>query len=175
MSDDSATGGLAEQKGAAATPSLGRALLLGTLVVGTLDIVFAILFYGSRGASPGRIFQSIASGLLGRAAYDGGMPAVALGALLQYVISFGIVATYALVSRRIETLRRNAVLLGPIYGIAVYYAMTRVVVPLSAAVVGKPAHGVVLLAGLLAHMFLIGLPAALTARFAMPPSRDAVS
>jgi hypothetical protein len=159
----------------AARLSLGRALLLGTLVVGTLDIVFAILFYGSLGVSATRIFQSIASGLLGRDSYDGGAPTVALGALLQYVISFGIVTTYALVSRRVEALRRHAVVLGPLYGIAVYFVMTRVVVPLSAAAVGKPAHGVVLLAGLLAHMFLIGLPSALMARAAMPPAPRAAA
>lgn len=150
--------------------SFVRALLVGTFVVGTLDIVFAILFYGSRGVPAVRIFQSIASGLLGRASYDGGGPTIALGAFLQYVISFGIVATYALVGRRFEALRRHAVVLGPLYGIAVYFVMTRVVVPLSAAAVGKPAHGIVLVAGLLAHMFLIGLPSALTARAAMPLS-----
>jgi hypothetical protein len=156
--------------------SFGRALLIGTVAVGTLDIVFALLFYGSRGVSAARIFQSIASGLLGRASYDGGGPAIALGAFLQYVISFGIVATYALVSRRFESLRRHAVVLGPLYGVAVYFVMTRVVVPLSAAPAGKPPHGVVLVAGLLAHMILIGLPSALTARAALPPSaRDAAA
>jgi hypothetical protein len=150
--------------------SLGRALLLGTLLVGTLDIVFAILFYGARGVPAARIFQSISSGLLGRASYDGGAPTVALGAFLQYVISFGIVATYLGASRRFAALRRHAVILGPLYGVVVYFVMTRVVVPLSAAAVGKPPHGIVLVAGLLAHMLLIGLPSTLVARAAVPPS-----
>ena len=47
-----------------------RAILWGTLAVGTLDALDAIVFFGLRGVTPLRIFQSIASGLLGRAAYQ---------------------------------------------------------------------------------------------------------
>ena len=45
------------------------------------------------------------------------------------------------------------------------------VLPLSRAAVGsRPPPTVVLVAALLAHMFLIGLPAALAARAAAPPA-----
>ena len=52
-----------------------QAVLFGTLVVGTLDILDAFIFNGSRsGVSPGRILQFIASGVLGRESFNGGAP-----------------------------------------------------------------------------------------------------
>ena len=44
--------------------------LAGGLTVGTLDGLDAIVFFGSRGAIPHRIFQRIASGLIGPRAMD---------------------------------------------------------------------------------------------------------
>ncbi len=70
------------------------ALVAGTLAVGILDILDAFIFFGLRGARPIGILQSIASGVLGRAAYQGGMRTAALGLLLHFVIAFGVVATY---------------------------------------------------------------------------------
>jgi hypothetical protein len=80
----------------------GEAIALGTAIVGCADALDAILFFGLRnGVPPGRIFQSIASGLLGQASYAGGTPTVALGVLLHFTIACGIVTTYFLASRRI--------------------------------------------------------------------------
>jgi hypothetical protein len=48
-----------------------RALTLGTLAVGTLDLLDAVVFFGLRGAAPHRILQGIAgmpSALAARAA-----------------------------------------------------------------------------------------------------------
>ena len=55
--------------------SPARAILYGTLVVGTLDISDAILFFGLHNhVPPSRIFHTIAGGLLGReAARAGGL------------------------------------------------------------------------------------------------------
>ncbi len=145
--------------------SPGRAIFYGALLVGTLDIVFALVFYGARGVRPAAIFQSIASGLLGRPSYQGGLPTALLGGLLQYVISYGIVAVYWLASRVLTLLRLHPVVCGGLYGVAVYFVMTRVVVPLSAAAVGPPAtRGVALIVPLLAHVLLVGIPAALMVR-----------
>ncbi len=76
--------------------SSGQALALGTAIVGCADALDAMLFFGLRnGLPPGRIFQSIASGLLGQASYSGGTPAVALGVLLHFTIACAIVTTYS--------------------------------------------------------------------------------
>lgn len=153
----------------ARTPlSQSRALLYGALTVAVLDITDALVFFGLRGAAPIRIFQSIASGLLGRAAFRGGLATAALGGVLQLFIATCILATYHLASRRVRTLARRPLLWGPLYGIAVYGVMNFVVVPLSAAA-GGPKTLPVVLNGLLIHIFAVGLPSALSAWLATPP------
>ena len=117
------------------TLSPARAIVLGTLVVGVLDALDAVVFFGLRSAVPPiRIFQSIAAGLLGRAAaFQGGLGTAALGACLHFFIAFVIVTTYYVVSRRARILTDRPVIFGLLYGVAVYFVMNRIVVPLSAA------------------------------------------
>ena len=141
------------------------ALALGTLTVGTLDILDALIFFGLRGAQPIRIFQSIAAGLLGREAFQGGLATALLDGVLHYFIAFVIVAVYYLASRRAPVLLRHAVALGMLYGIGVYFVMSYVVIPLSAASQGAFSWAV-FLNGILVHAFGVGLPAALFARAA---------
>src|SRR4051794_19667461 len=112
---------------------VARAVIYGTLAVGTLDILDAFIFFGLRsGARPMRILQSIAGGVLTRpVAQQGGWPAAALGLGLHYFIAFGIVLTYVLVSRRLRVLARHPFVFGPLYGIAAYLVMNAIVVPAS--------------------------------------------
>jgi len=150
--------------------STAGALVAGTLAVGVLDILDAFIFFGLRGARPVGILQSIASGVLGRAAYQGGLRTATLGLLLHFVIAFGVVATYLLATRLIPALNRRPWLYGLLYGVVVYAVMNLVVVPLSAAALGSgPTPPVVRVNGVLIHMFGVGLPAALVAaRLARP-------
>jgi hypothetical protein len=151
----------------AARLSAWQAVMYGTLVVGTLDALDAIVFFGLRsGARPVRIFQGIAFGLIGPAARQGGLGTAALGVFLHYFIAFGIVLTYFLVSRRVGLLRRRPVICGLAYGLVAYAVMNLVVLPLSK--VGGPTMPAapVLANGLLIHMFGVGLPSALFARAA---------
>jgi hypothetical protein len=145
--------------------SVFRTLVIGTLTVGSLDLADALIFFGLRGVEPARILQSIASGLLGRDAYAGGAATVALGVLLHFAIIAVIVALYVAASRRAPSLVRRPWLYGPLYGLAVYVVMNRVVVPLSAAAVG-PTTPAALVNGLLIHAFGVGLVTALFARAA---------
>ena len=141
------------------------AILYGTLTVGTLDILDAIVFFGLRsGAPPIRIFQSIAAGLLGRKAFEGGLPTALLGGLLHFFIAFVIVCVYYLASRGLGLLTRRAVRCGLLYGVIVYVVMNRVVLPLSAVGTPHPTWPV-LINGLVAHTLFVGLPAALFARW----------
>ncbi len=147
-----------------------KALLLGGIAVGVLDLLDAVLFFGSRGVPAIAVLQSIASGLLGRAAYRGGMATAALGTLLHFGIAFAVVTTYYLASRRIPALAQRPWLYGPLYGLAVYCVMTFVVVPLSAASIGPPSLPVAV-NGVLIHLLGVGLPSALAARAAGSPVR----
>ena len=50
------------------------AILIGGTIAGALDITYAIGFSAMHGVPPMRILQSVASGLLGKPAFEGGVP-----------------------------------------------------------------------------------------------------
>jgi hypothetical protein len=104
------------------------------LVAGTLDITAAVTYYPlTVGVRPIRILQGIASGVLGRRAFDGGAGAAALGLLFHYLIAFIWTVLFFLVARRFKVMTRHTVSVGAIYGIVVWAVMNLIVVPLSNA------------------------------------------
>ncbi|MEO8359349.1 MAG: hypothetical protein ABI672_04910 [Vicinamibacteria bacterium] len=134
-----------------------QTILYGGLAVGTLDILKPITFSLARGGSPIRMLQGIASGALGRDSFQGGFATAALGLALHFFIAFSVFTTYYLVSRKVDVLRRHALVLGPLYGIAVYFFMQFVVFPLSA--IGSVPHPTsALVDGILTHILCVGLP-----------------
>jgi hypothetical protein len=138
----------------------GSTILCGGLAVGVLDILKPILFTTFRGGSTIRVLQSVASGALGRAAYQGGLPTALLGLALHFLIAFSVFAVYYAVSRWARLPVKHALLLGPLYGVAVYFFMQFVVFPLSA--IGSVKHPPDILAdGILTHIFCVGLPTGL--------------
>jgi uncharacterized membrane protein YagU involved in acid resistance len=146
-----------------------RAILLGTLIVGTLDALDAIVFFGLRnGTTPARIFQSIAAGLLGRASYSGGWRSAALGVVLHYVVAFGIAATYVVASGRLPVLRRRWVVCGAMYGVGAYFFMNLVVIPLSAIGAQRLTLSGPFLNGIFIHVLGVGLPTAFLAASVAP-------
>jgi hypothetical protein len=142
-----------------------RAVLQGGLLAGALDILAAFLVYGLRGATPVRILQSIASGLLGAEAFEGGLATAALGGLLHFFIASGWAVVYYGASRRLAVLLHRPVLSGMAYGAAVYLIMNLVVLPLSAVPKRPFAFDVVIL---IVHMFCVGLPIALSVSRSAP-------
>lgn len=139
-----------------------RAILIGGLVAGVLDLGFAFTAWALRGVGPADILRSIASGLLGPAARTGFAP-VPLGLACHFLLSFLFAAAFVLVTVRFAAVgRQSPWLAGPLYGVAVYFVMNRVALPLSNFAV--PPGGMALgFADLASHMFLFGLPIALAA------------
>lgn len=142
-----------------------QAIGYGTLIVGILDGLDAILFFGLRGgATPASIGRTIASGLVGRdAARTGGLPMSILGWGLHFVVACGIVTVYYVASRYLRFLTRYPLICGPIYGVIAFLVMNLVVLPMSAIGAGGLPAGPALINGLLIHAFGVGLPAALVA------------
>jgi uncharacterized membrane protein YagU involved in acid resistance len=141
-----------------------RSILWGGIIAGALDLTAALITNGLRGASPLRIFQSIASGLIGAAAFRGGTLTAALGIALHFVIAFGAATVYYVLSRKLRFLVRQAIIGGLLYGIAVYFFMNLVVLPLSAIPFKVSFRSDLLITGLIVHMLCIGLPIALIVR-----------
>ncbi len=152
---------------AASPPERPRAfdtILYGGLVVGVLDGLFALTFYGLiLGLKPLRIFQSITAGLLGKAAYEGGVPTFLLGLLLHFFVAACIAAVYYAASLKLPVLIQHAVVCGLIYGLLAYLGMNYVIIPLS-AIGARPFSFRVFLPAFIGHALLVGLPVALLAR-----------
>jgi hypothetical protein len=140
------------------------AILVGGFIAGALDITYAIVFSGFRGVPAMRILQSVASGLLGSAAYQGGRTTAALGLCLHFLIAFSAAAIFYFASRRLSFLTRRAVVSGILYGVIIYAVMNLVVLPLSATPRRAAFPLIVIATGLFVHMFCIGLPIALATR-----------
>jgi uncharacterized membrane protein YagU involved in acid resistance len=104
------------------------AILLGGLIAGTLDIGAAALI---NGRNPLVILLVIASGLLGKASFQGGLPAAILGLVLQLMMSLLIAAIFVLVSNRFPELKQHWIAAGLIYGVGIFVVMNYLVVPLS--------------------------------------------
>ena len=141
-----------------------KGILWGGALAGVLDLTYAFVMSGLRGRTPLAVLRSVASGLLGESAAQGGAGVAALGAFLHFVVAFGAAAVYFLASRRLRFLVQHAVVSGILFGIAVYAFMNLVVIPLSAFPFNVSYPLRVLVPGLLAHMFLVGLPISLSVR-----------
>lgn len=145
------------------------AVLAGGLTAAVLDITYAFIAFGLRGASPMQILQSVASGLLGKASYTGGVAAAVLGGVLHVAIALVMAAVYGIASRFLPALNRRPWLWGPAYGFGCYVVMNLVVLPLRFG--PRPAPNLdLVLGGVAIHMFGVGLPIALfAARAAFAP------
>ena len=142
-----------------------RAILLGGLIAGTLDISYACIFsYVMRRTSPIRILQSVASGALGARAFTGGIKTAVLGLVFHFLIALTAAAVYYFASRQLRFMITQAIICGVIYGIGIYLFMNFVVLPLSAIPFKMSYPLASLISGLLIHMFGIGLPIALVVR-----------
>ena len=146
-------------------------ILVGGFVAGTLDMAFACGFWALKADVPAqRIFQSVARGLLGPRSYEGGAMSAALGLFLHYGIETAMSATYYFAARRLTPLRERPLTFGAVYGLALYAVMTYVVVPLSAA--GKGSRDPLWVAlSVAAHVFLVGIPIAVTTNRALSATR----
>jgi hypothetical protein len=145
-------------------PRARDTILFGGLTVGLLDTCDAVLFFGSRGASPERIARHVASGLLGPSSFDGGAAPIVLGILLHFTVALSIAATFYLCSLAIPALVRRPVIGGLGFGVVAYFVMSYVVVPLSRAPHGNGNPPIpVWINGIVGHAVLVGLPPALWA------------
>ncbi len=141
-----------------------RAILWGGLIAGTLDITAAFINSGLHGVGPLRVLRSIASGLLGAQARNGGIGTAALGLGLHFLIALGAATVYYAASRKLNLLTQHAIICGVLYGILVYLVMNLIVLPLS-AIYFKPSYTPsAVVTGLIIHMLCVGLPIALVVR-----------
>ena len=141
------------------------AIVLGGLGAGTLDFIGACVTNAPRGVTPLRVAQSIASGLLGAKAFQGGYKTAALGVGLHFFIAIGAATVFCLTSSRLRWLVERPWLSGALYGMAVYWFMQLIVLPLSAIPFKRSFAWPIVATGLLVHVLCVGWPIALTCRW----------
>lgn len=110
-----------------------RLPLIGTLLIGSLDLLFAWSFWAAKGVSFIDILHSIAAGWYGKASRDSGAAGAVVGAMSHYAIIFAFVLAYWLAAKRFSALQRHWIAFGALYGAALYALMNFVVLPLSKA------------------------------------------
>jgi hypothetical protein len=148
-------------------------VLAGGLVVGTLDLVFAMTFWAWKADLPAvRILQSVAAGLLGPASFEGGLETAMLGLVVHFMIALAMALAFYLVACRWSLLLRRPTEMGAAYGLLLYGIMNYVVVPLSEA---SPGSNDPLWIGfsVVVHIVLIGVPIALFVRQGLLQWREA--
>jgi uncharacterized membrane protein YagU involved in acid resistance len=110
------------------------------------------------------VWQYIASGALGMAAFEGGIATALLGVFFHLIISFVIASVFILSAGRIPLLRRYAIAGSLLYGFGVYIVMNMIVTPLSATPPIPAPTLPWLIEGILEHILLVGLPLGIIVR-----------
>ena len=136
------------------------AALVGGVIAGVLDIVYAFVLHGMSGRSPLWVLQSVASGWMGRGAFRGGEMAGVVGIASHMGISIAAAAVYGVAVRGSAWIRGHWIAGGIVFGILVYLFMNFVVIPLSAAPFGPSWAMKSFIQGFISHALLFGLPIA---------------
>jgi uncharacterized membrane protein YagU involved in acid resistance len=150
---------------ASSKPSLTtpQAILWGGLIAGVLDAIDGVVAFGFKGLNPIQVLQYIASGFLGKAAFDGGLGAAGLGAISHFFIAFVVAAVYVFAGKQMKALNTKPVPYGLAYGVSVYLVMNYIVLPVS-NVAPSPFSLALFLNGVIGHALFVGLPIALYSR-----------
>lgn len=146
-----------------ASPTI-QSIVLGGASAGALDLIGACVTNAPRGVTPVRVAQSIASGLLGARAFQGGYRTAILGVVLHFTIALGAAAAFSVAGGRLHWLTERPWLTGALYGVSVYWFMQLIVLPLSAIPFKQNFSTKVVATGLIVHVLCVGWPIALAAR-----------
>lgn len=145
----------------------GRILLAG-MVVAALDFLYITVLWVllKHAVTVERLAQVIATGLLGKAAYEGRAGTAALGVALHLMVALTWTTIFFVLSRRIPPVSRliettaGRVKAGLLFGPVIWLVMDLVVLPLSRAR-PTPVSSPHFYLNLLQHAVMIGVPMAL--------------
>ena len=143
-----------------------RLLLLGALLIGSLDLLFAWGFWVAKGVSFVDVLHSIAAGWYGKASRNSGVAGAVVGAVSHYAIVLAFVLAYWWAAQRIPALLRHWMALGAGYGAGLYGVMNFVVLPMSAAGAPSFANRAWVASSIAMHV-LVGVLCAWTVRKAV--------
>jgi hypothetical protein len=142
-----------------------RAIVGAAVVGGTLDLLGAFAIYGriAGDVPPLHLLQSLASVLIGGAAFKGGETTASLGLLLHYLLVFGFSLIYFIWFPFIPFFRRQRIFGGLLYGMFIWIVSSTAVLPLAHSVTSLP-HFENITWGFLSIQVLLGLPITIVIR-----------
>lgn len=138
---------------------LVRAGLLTAVIDGLFSSTLSVVFYDSTVA---RLFQGVASTLLGEGALDGGTPTGLLGVLMHFGVAFGWSAVFLFLVLRLRWIRdvlasrHGVVKVASLYGPFIWLVMSLAVIPLLTQ--RPPAIGTRWWIQLFGHVPFVGVP-----------------
>lgn len=138
---------------------LVRAGLLTGVTDGLFAMVLTVVFYHSTAT---RLWQGVASTLLGPAAFDGGTPTALLGVLMHFGVAFGWSAVFLLLVTRSRWIRsllaspQGTIKVASLYGPFIWMVMSLAVIPL--LLHRPPAINLRWWVQLIGHIPFVGLP-----------------
>jgi uncharacterized membrane protein YagU involved in acid resistance len=138
-----------------------KPIAIATLLVGTLDIVFAMILTLLFGREIGGMLRYVASGPF-PAATDMGTAGAILGLVVHFTLIAIMAAAFVLAARRAPALAAKPIFWGILYGLLTYVVMNWIVVPLRFDT-PLPPRPLSIATQLFAHIVLVGIPIALIA------------
>ena len=155
--------------------SVARAILVTWLVTAAWDFVCAtLLSVFAYGSTFSRLWQGVASTVLGPAALTMGVRGVAAGLGLHLMVALVWSAAFVLAVAWLAAVRRaiarpgGAIAVACVYGPIIWLVMSLVVIPLATG--RPPAFGFRWWVQIFAHVPFVTLPLVFTARRALAPS-----
>jgi hypothetical protein len=136
-----------------------RAGLLTGITDGLFSSILATVFYHSTAT---RLFQGVASTLLGKEAFDGGASTALLGVLMHFGVAFGWSAVFLFLVLRLRWIRDvlssryGVVKVAALYGPFIWMVMSLAVIPL--LLHRPPAINVRWWIQLIGHFPFVGIP-----------------
>lgn len=109
-----------------------RAGFLTALIDGAFSSVLSIWFYDS---SATRLFQGVASTVMGKDAFTGGTPAALIGVLMHIGVAFGWSTVFLILMSRLHWIRRilaspyGVLRVAAVYGPCIWLVMSLLIVP----------------------------------------------
>ena len=147
-----------------------KPIAVGTLVAGTLDILFAMILTSIFGREIPNMLRYVASGPF-PAAMEMGTNGAILGLLVHFTLMGIMAAAFVIATRRIPALVEKPILWGALYGLATYVVLNWIVVPLRFGT-PLPPKPLSIATQLFAHIVLVGIPFALIAVRYLRPARS---
>jgi len=146
-----------------------RAVIIATVIAGTLDILSAFVYAVMAGGTPLGVLSGIGSAIVDREAFASPYILPAIGLALHFGIMLVMATVYLLAASRIPLLNRLPVLSGIGYGLALWGVMYWVVLPQrwpTMFPVDPRLDPKGFAEDLFSHIMLVGIPIALVAKSA---------